>query len=472
MEIVTTNGISAYRWLVFVTVVIGTFMVNVDSSIVNVALPILQLQYRVTAGVLQWVVTGYLLMITAILPMLGSLSDRLDRKKMFITGILVFTIASALCAVSPDFYGLVVFRFIQAIGGALIQANVMSIVSFTFPEGQRGRPLGLIGSVVAIGTIVGPALGGILIAAMGWRSIFWVNVPFGILSVILSVIILKPISKGIGIREFDWWGSGWFFVATMTLMVLISNGGSFGWTSLTSILLLLVSTVSWVAFIRREWRHLHPLIELSMFRLPQFSVGNVVGYLSYVVMMFPALILPLYLHQVVHMPVSQMGLILMAQSIVMVLFAPIGGWFSDKIGPYFPTVSGMILVTLAMLTMYFMGQYGNYLMIIGGQALLGAGLGLFTSPNNVVVLESVPIQKTGLTGSLIATIRNFGRVTGVAIAMLLFQLAVGNLVHYPATDFIHGLHLVFGGGIALGVVGTVMVSLRKRVVQKPKVAPL
>ncbi len=127
----------------------------------------MQLQYRVTAGVLQWVVTGYLLRITAILPMLGSLSDRLNRKKMFITGILVFTIASALCAISPDFYGLVVFRFIQAIGGALIQANVMSIVSFTFPVGQRGRPLGLIGSVVAIGTIVGPALGGILIGILG-----------------------------------------------------------------------------------------------------------------------------------------------------------------------------------------------------------------------------------------------------------------------------------------------------------------
>ncbi len=471
MELVSTNGKSAYRWMVFVTVVIGTFMVNVDSSIVNVALPILQLQYRVTAGVLQWVVTGYLLMITAILPMLGSLSDRLDRKKMFITGILVFTIASALCAISPDFYGLVVFRFIQAIGGALIQANVMSIVSFTFPEGQRGRPLGLIGSVVAIGTIVGPALGGILIGILGWRSIFWVNVPFGVLSVVLSVIILPPISKGIGIKGFDWWGSGWFFVATMSLMVWISNGGSFGWTSLTSILLLLISALSWAAFIRWEWRHQRPLIELSMFRMPQFSIGNIVGYLSYVVMMFPAMILPLYLHQVVHMPVSLMGLILMAQSVVMVLFAPIGGWLSDHIGPYFPTVSGMTLVTLSMLTFYFMGDSGNYLMIVGGQALLGAGLGLFTSPNNVVVLESVPIQKTGLTGSLIATIRNFGRVTGVAFAMLLFQLAVGNLVHYPAADFIHGLQLVFEGGIAFSIVGTVMVTLRKRTVPHPKISP-
>ena len=330
-------------------------MVNVDSSIVNVALPILQIRYHVTAGVLQWVVTGYLLVITAILPMIGNMSDKLDRKKMFIAGISIFTVASILCAMASGFDELVIFRLIQAFGGALIQANVMSIVAYTFPEGQRGRPLGLIGSVVAIGTIVGPAVGGILIAAMGWRSIFWVNVPFGIMSIILSVLVLQPISKGIGMKGFDWWGSGWFVVATITLLIFISNGGSLGWTSFASMALLMISLVSGIVFIRLQLRVQDPLIELSLFRSPQFSISNIAGYLSYVVMMFPAIILPLYLHQILHTPISHMGLLLMAQSIVMVLFSPIGGWLSDHKGPYLPTVLGMVLMTLAMIYMFTFG---------------------------------------------------------------------------------------------------------------------
>nr|NNM89379.1 MFS transporter [Bacilli bacterium] len=459
LEKATSNS---YRWIVFATVVIGTFMVNVDSSIVNVALPILQMQYHIAAGILQWVVTGYLLMITAILPMVGSLSDRLDRKKMFILGIFIFTVSSALCALAINFSMLVLFRFLQAIGGALIQANVMSIVSFTFPEGQRGRPLGLIGSVVALGTIVGPALGGVLIAAMGWRSIFWVNVPFGILSIVVSALLLKPISKGIGVKGFDWWGSGWFILATVTLMIFVSNGGSFGWTSLYSLLFIIVSLISWAVFIVREQKFPKPLIELSMFRIWSFSIGNIVGFLSFVIMMFPAMLLPLFLHHIMHLSVSSMGLLLMAQSIVMVLFAPIGGLLSDRIGHYLPTVLGMVLITVSMIMMDSLAPTSGIVMIVLIQALLGAGLGLFSSPNNVVVLEAVPVEKTGLTGSLIATIRNLGRVSGVAVAMLLFQVAVGNLVNYPQNTFMNGMHLVFGGGIVLSVLGTILVIIRRK----------
>lgn len=455
------NEKRSYRWIVFLTIVIGTFMVNVDSSIVNVALPILQLRYHVSLNLLQWVVTGYLLVITAILPMIGSMSDKLDRKKMFIAGISLFTLASILCALSPGFNELVIFRMLQAFGGALIQANVMSIVAFTFPKGQRGKPLGLISSVVAIGTIVGPAVGGIVLALMGWRYIFWVNVPFGIISIVLSIFVLKPISRGIGMKEFDWWGSVWFLVATITLLLYISSGDSLGFTSITGILLLIVSLISWIAFIRRQSHVKGPLIDLSLFLSPRFSISNIAGYISYIIMIFPSMILPLYIEQLLHIPVSQMGLLLMVQSIVMVLIAPLGGWLSDHKGAFLPTVSGMVLMTIAMLDMFSLGRNNGMITIIVAQTLLGAGLGLFTSPNNVVVIESVPIQKSGLTGSLIATIRNFGRVTGVAFAMLLLQAAVGTQIHYPATQFINGIHLVFGTGILLGLAGTILVSIRK-----------
>lgn len=450
----------AYRWLIFGTVVIGTFMVNVDSSIVNVALPILQEQYKVSTGILQWVISGYLLVITAILPVIGGISDRVDRKKMFIAGVSVFTLGSILCGTAAGIEQLILYRLIQALGGAVIMGNVMSIVAYTFPAGQRGRPLGLISSVVAIGTIVGPAVGGLLIASAGWRSIFWVNAPFGVISVLMSIFVLRRISSNKNMAEFDWIGSGWFILAMMSLLLFISNGTDWGWLSLWSVGSLVVSILSWFWFVRRSLHIKMPLIELSLFRSARFTIGNFAGYLSYVMIMFPAILLPLFLRQVLHEPIGSIGLLLTPQSIVMIVFAPLGGWLSDRIGPRWPTVAGMALTAGALGLMALLGRGSSYGEIVLDQALFGAGLGLFTSPNNVVVLESVPVEKTGLTGSLLATVRNFGRVTGVAFAVLLLETQVGSRAVYPTAMFLRGFHLVFVAGLLLGVLGTVMVSLR------------
>ena len=447
-----------YRWIVFATVVTGTFMVNVDSSVMNVTLPVLEEEFHQGAQTLQWVISAYLLMVTGILPIIGSLSDRLNRKTVFITGVSIFTVGSILCAFSQTVDELILFRVIQSIGGAVIMGNVMSIVSYTFPPGQRGRPLGVIGSVVAVGTIVGPALGGILVASYGWRSIFWINVPVGVVSVLASLFVLRTIRSNPSSRRFDSLGAGLFFIAIVTLMLVISEGTSWGWVSAPSLAMLTISVLSWGGFIWQEMRSSSPVIELRLFRSSPFVLGNMAGYLSYVMMMFPGILLPLYMHFVLHVPTAHMGLLLTPQAISMVVFSPLGGFLADKFGTRVPAAVGLAIGAVGLGLMAMLGTKATYLAIVIALSVFGLGMGLFTSPNNVSVLESVPIEKSGLTGSLIATVRNFGRVSGVAFAVLLLQLSGTDLS--SSRGFQQASSFAFYIGVAIGMVGVVLTVVR------------
>lgn len=436
------------RWGIFATVASGTFMVNIDISIMNVALPSLAGQYGASPATLQWVVSAYLLVITAILPIVGTLSDSFNRKNAFILGVFFFTLGSVLCAFANGIHQLILFRIIQSIGGAMIMGNVMSIVTYVFPAGQRGRPLGIIGSVVAAGTIVGPAIGGILITTNGWRSIFWVNVPIGIASIVASMVILMPIKSNRRFRNFDYLGSMLFLIGLVSLMLSISEGSSSGWRSIRIAGLFLTSFVSLSAFIWRELHVSNPVIDLSLFRSPTFTLGNAAGYLSYVMIIVPGFLLPLWMHNVLNIPTEHIGLLLTPQAISMILFSPLGGWLSDKFGGLWPATVGLLLATIGLTWMALLNTTSTDLNIISSLSLFGMGMGMFTSPNNVTVLESVPIEKSGLTGSLIATVRNFGRVSGVALTVMFLQMSGQDLQSIAgfskATSFAFKLSSVVG----------------------------
>ena len=447
-----------YRWIMFATVVTGTLMVNIDSSIMNVAIPVLEREFQVGPQVLQWVISAYLLVITGILPVVGTLSDRLNRKSVFIVGVAVFTGGSVLCAFSGSIEQLILFRILQSIGGSIIMGNVMSIVSYIFPAGQRGRPLGLIGSVVAAGTIVGPSLGGIFISMYGWRSIFWVNVPIGILSVAASILLLIPIRSDKPPRKFDTAGSILFFVGIVSLMLVISEGQTWGWTDIRTLVAFTLSVVTLAMFLRHELKFESPVIELGLFRSGTFTLGNLAGYLSYIMMMMPGFLLPLYMHDVLHISTAHIGLLLTPQAISMILFSPVGGWMADKYGANWPATLGLLVATLGLGSMALLNTSSSYLDIVIALSVFGLGMGIFTSPNNVSVLESAPVEKSGLTGSLIAAVRNFGRVSGVAFAVLFLQISGENL--RSSSGFAKASSFAFTVAVLIGVVGTVLTATR------------
>ena len=249
-----------------------------------------------------------------------------------------------------------------------------------------------------------------------------------------------------------------FFLGIVSLMLWISEGATWGWGSVQSLLLTVLSALALAAFIWRELKTQNPVIDLSFFRSGAFTLGNLTGYLSYVMMMFPGIVLPLYMHDVLHIPTAHIGLLLTPQALSMIIFSPIGGWMADKFGVNLPAAVGLSLGTAGLGLMAALGIGASYWQIVLALSVFGFGMGLFTSPNNVSVLESVPVEKSGLTGSLMATVRNFGRVSGVAMTILFLQMSGSTLSTMPG--FSEASSFAFKMAAGIGMVGILLTVIR------------
>lgn len=451
-------------WIIFLFVTIGTLMVNIDSSIINVALPTLQKTFDAPIIQVQWVITIYLLVITGTLPFVGKLSDEKGRKKFFLWGTAIFILGSALSGFASSITMLIVARAVQGIGGSLIMGNVMGIVANTFAQGNRGKALGTIGAVVAAGTIVGPALGGFLIDQFGWRFIFWINVPLGIISIFGTAYFMPPLDTNTGNGQkprYDIAGSILFFLATSTLLYLLSNAEDVGWSSIMGITLMIISGLSWVLFFFAERKAASPMVDLAFFKNPQFTIGIISLFMYYYLMMSAYVLLPLYFDYFLSIPVLYIGFLMTPQAIVMIIVSPVSGWLSDRIGTLIPSIIGMLIVTLDLWWMISFNEQTTYFEIVMTMAVLGIGFSMFASPNNVSILESLPASKSGIVGSLIATMRNFAQVTGTAVSILLFNFGISRF-----NDYDQAMDLAFTISVVIGIITTLILVFSFKL--KPK----
>ncbi len=296
-------------------------MVNLDSSIVTLAFPTFSELYHAGPDNLQWVMISYLLTITAILPTAGYLSDIYGRKRFFLLGVAIFTVGSTLCAAASSMLFLDISRAVQGIGASMIMGNVMSIVTVTFPQGERGRPLGLISSVVAAGTLAGPAIGGVLIPALGWRSIFTVNIPLGLLALVVGLLLLNPMVTGQSQKKrFDLVGAILFALAMVAFIIYVSNGNTLGWFGVYSVVVISFAAIGFVIFAIHERRAEVPLIAFELFRIPDFTLGNLTNLLCYLVLMFPPFVTPLLLHAI-HISTFHIGLLMAAQPVATIVIS-------------------------------------------------------------------------------------------------------------------------------------------------------
>ncbi|MBE3562587.1 MAG: MFS transporter [Hydrogenibacillus schlegelii] len=438
-------------WLIFAIVTTGTFMINVDMSVLNVALPTLQAEFHTRLETLSWVIVAYLMIITGTLPLIGKLSDLYGRKPFFIAGVTLFGGFAALAALAKSLPALIVYRLGMGIGSALIQANVMSIVADTFPPGERGRPMGMIGSVVAVGTIVGPAIGGFLLHYFGWPAIFWINVPFSLLAAAGAWVFLenrRPAPPSVVREQIDVLGATYFLIAVSALMQGLNGLSRLSFFSAPSLAAFGTSALFWVLYIVRSLRVPEPLIHLGLFRIPTFAVGNATGLLSYVLIGFPQIVLPYYLHLVHGYTSDRIGLVITAQAVAMIVASTVAGGLADRRGTRLPSLIGLAVSAAAFGVLALLGPGTPVGFVVAGLALFGVGMGFFQPPNNVAVLESVPKEATGLTGGIIATVRNLGRVLGVAVATFLFDRVGGP---DGAAEAVVGVRVVMLVGLALSL---------------------
>ncbi len=458
-----------YRWFILATVSVGTFMSTLDSSIVNVALPTISGVLQADLSTLQWVVTAYLLTISSLLPVFGRIADLLGRRRVFSLGFLVFTLGSILCGLAPNIWFLIGMRIVQAIGASMLMANSAALIIANFPPKERGRALGLTGTVVALGSLTGPALGGILVGLLNWRSIFFINLPIGILGYLAARIILPPDKPQPNKETFDFVGAFLFTVGMISLMFAISNGQSWGWSSYPILGGLFLGMLSLAFFFHTELRVSNPMIDLSLFRIRPFFIGNITGLLSFVAMFANVMLMPFYLQQVLNYSPTQVGLVMTAFPLAMAFAAPLSGHASDRIGPNVLTTSGLVVTAISFLYLSTLTITSSFWQIVPGLLLTGLGAGLFQSPNNSSVMSSVPSNKLGVSGGISALVRNVGMVIGIAFSVSLFQNRETSLlagVNNPTsiqqvTAFVGAYHTVMLASMSIALFAA-LISLNRK----------
>ncbi len=424
----STRTPGARKWWALISVAFGAFMAPLDSSVVNTVLPIVAREFRADVLLIEWVVLAYLLSLSALLLIGGRLGDLFGDKRLYVGGFALFTGSSMLCGLAAGVGTLIAARVLQAIGGAMLIAIGPAILTRAFPASQRGQALGIQASVVYIGLTVGPGLGGAIASTLGWRWVFFINLPIGVAAIVVSLAVLQGGQTHTPARRFDFPGAASFTVALLAFTLALSRGTARGWTSLTVLASAGVSAGAAISFLTIELRSPSPFFDLRLFRHRLFAASTVSALLNYMAANTAAFLTPFFLIQATEMSPSHAGSLLMAMPLIMAMVAPMSGWLSDRIGSRIPTASGMVCLAIGL---WFLGRLGlgvSDQQIILRLGLVGLGIGLFTSPNNSAIMGAVPRTHQGLASGIVGTARTLGMLLGVAISGSLFGSEVRQLL--------------------------------------------
>lgn len=418
------------KWYVMAAIAMGIFLATIDSSIVNLALPTLVRELHTDFPTVQWVVLGYLLGLTALMLSVGRLADIRGKKPLYVAGFVIFTIGSILCGFSPTIYALIGFRVVQSIGAAMILALGSAIVTESFPPEERGRALGISGTAVSLGIVIGPTLGGLLIDAFSWRWIFFVNLPVGIIGTLMAIRYI-PAIRPRGGQRFDIWGSLTLVAGLLCLLLALTWGQNIGFSENRILGLFSGSLIFFLAFLYIETHIDDPIIDLSLFLNEKFSVGLITGFITFFVIAGIILLMPFYLENVLGYDTRQVGLMLAIVPIAMGIIAPIAGSVSDRVGTRPITVVGLFILLVGYVglnTLRLDTTAWQYILLF---LPIGLGMGIFQSPNNSAIMGSAPQERLGVVSGMLAITRTMGQTTGIA---LLGALWASRVLSYEGTN--------------------------------------
>ncbi|HHY94476.1 MAG TPA: MFS transporter [Firmicutes bacterium] len=407
--------VSPERWRILAALLVGGIMGPIDASVVNVSLPVIRQDFGVSLTAVSWVSMAYMLVIGTLLLTFGRLGDMVGHKKIFLSGVALFTVASALCGAAPGLWWLVAARALQAVGAGMYMSVAAAIITAVFPSTERGRALGLNGMTIAAGLALGPSLGGTLTAFFGWRSIFLINVPIGLVALYWCYRRLPgwgPRSR----QRFDVVGAVLALLGLGSLLIFASHGQEWGWTSVRSLTWLLTAIITSTAFVQVERRTPQPMLDLSLFRHRVFSAANGASLLNFVAQYCMVFLTPFYLQRNLGLHPAQTGLVMTASPLVVLSIAPFSGALSDRIGTRGLAFAGLCTASVALFLMSTLGPTAAPTDVAWRLAIFGLGMGIFQSPNNSAVMGAAPRHRLGIASAILSTVRNVGMVLGIALA--------------------------------------------------------
>lgn len=397
-------------------------MATLDASIVNISLPKISAAFNVPLnGMIEWVIIAYLVVIASLLLTLGRLTDMIGRKLIWVMGISVFTLGSALCGAAPSLLPLVLFRALQGLGGAMIMAISPAMITRAFPAAERGRALGLNAMVVAAGTSAGPAIGGFITEAFSWRWIFYINVPIGIIGILATLRLLTERMRLRGSSQsFDIPGALLLGAGLTGLMLALSFGQEAGWRSNIIIGLFIGAVVLLTAFVLHENRVDHPIVDFSLFRNRLFTAALGSSFLSFLALFAVLFLMPFYLEELRSFPTERSGLLLTAVPLTISVVAPFSGWLSDRFGSRVLSSMGLAVASLGLWFLSNLTGRSSTFSIVWPLIVTGFGQALFQSPNNNAIMGAAPQHRVGIASGFLATVRVLGQGFSVALTGAIF----------------------------------------------------
>jgi EmrB/QacA subfamily drug resistance transporter len=433
------------KWLILATVMLGSIMGPIDASVVNVVLPTITDFFHTELATAQWVPMIYLLMISSLLLTYGRLGDIIGYRTVYLSGLVGFIFFSALCGFSRSIEMLIAARAMQGITAGMTMAVSYAIVVAAFPPYERGKALGINATSIAVGLAIGPTLGGFVATYLGWRFIFYINIPIGIAGLLLAAKIIPgpPIGEERRRQRIDVIGAGTAFIALLSFLFSVNR-----WQTLdiqTRIPLLFVFFTALFLFLYAERHVLQPMVNLSIFKTKTFSFANLSAMLNFMSQYVLVFLTPFYLQRILQYTPDQIGLVMVSSPLVVLMVAPFSGALSDRIGTRVLSALGAGICALALFLMARIGVT-HALDVAWRIALFGLGTGLFQSPNNSAVMGSTPKQYLGVGSAILATMRNVGMVLGIATggAVLAYRLPFYALV--GDTTFLFALHDAYIAG--------------------------
>ncbi|MGO8949812.1 MAG: MFS transporter [Ktedonobacterales bacterium] len=418
---VPTSG----KWTVLAIVGVGVFMATLDSSIVNISLPAIARYFGVPLnGEVEWVIIAYLVMTAATLLTIGRLADMIGRKPIWVAGLIIFTIGSAICGAAPTLGFLVAARAFQGLGGALLMAISAAMLTSAFPASERGRALGFNAVIVALGVSTGPTLGGVLTTHFTWRSIFYVNVPIGIIGFIATLVALHE-PKARGKLRLDPLGAVLLATGLASLTAGLSFGQEWGWTSPLEIASILVAVVSLVGLVLVELRVSAPVVDLRLLRNRVFASANISLILSFLALFAVSFMLPFYLEELRGFTAEEAGFLLTPLPLTIAVIAPFSGTLADRIGSRWLAAVGLGIACVGLLLISQLDAHSSLFDMIWRLVVTGVGQGLFQSPNNSALMGAAPAKQQGSAAGFLATGRVVGQSISVALSGAIFATLGG-----------------------------------------------
>jgi len=452
------------KWWTLAAVAFGLFMIMLDNTVVNVALPSIERDLHVSIASLEWIVTAYALTFAALLITGGKLADMFGRRRIFVVGIAVFTLSSLACGLAPSAGFLIGARTVQGIGAALMNPATLSIITATFPPKERGQAIGIWAGVSALALAIEPLAGGLIVDNINWNWIFFVNVPVGVAGIVASRIFITESRDTSHEQSIDLPGLATSGLGLFALTYGLIEGNQHGWSSAEIVSLFVVAVVLLAGFVLIERRRRLPMFDLSLFRSGAFAGANFVALLVSLGMFGVFFYISLYLQNILRFSPTKAGAAFLPMTMLIILVAPVAGRASDRIGSRWLMGTGMSILGVSLLLYQRVGLHSDFWTLLPAMLLGGVGMALTMSPMTAAAMGAVPVDKAGVGSGVLNSFRQVGGAMGIAVmgAIVASYVHAGSHTLLGQTQFVSGLHaaLLVSAGLAFAGAGVAFAVVR------------